>query len=213
MIAEQARVLREQAAAIGELRSDVAALTAEVRELRCRLGRNSGSSSMAPSADDLPGRKPPEPKKAKRGGGRKPGGQPGSPGSHLAWRDEPDDTVPHFPEGSCACGADLAASMKTFEAFVFPDMDGAVIVRDRYACYDKFPGLVHQLCCQHLLRDLADAAETYPGAHCPVQIAQALQGLIHAASTARGQGLPAVPGDVAAPLIRAFRHGVILGLR
>jgi hypothetical protein len=37
----------------------VVALAAEVRELRRRLGRNSGNSSMAPSADDLPGRKPP----------------------------------------------------------------------------------------------------------------------------------------------------------
>ncbi len=103
-------------------------------------------------------------------------------------------------------------SMKTFGAFVFPDMDGVVVVHDRYQNYDKFPGVIHQLCCQHLLRDLADAAETYPGAHWPVQIREALQGLIHAANTARAQGLPAIPGDIAAPLIRAFRHGVILGL-
>src|ERR1039458_8382449 len=109
VIAEQARVPEEQAGAIGELRSDLVALAAEDRELRRRLGRNSGNSSMAPSADDLPGRKPPEPK-PKRGGGRKPGGQPGSPGSHLAWSEEPDDRVPHFPDGSCACGADLAAA-------------------------------------------------------------------------------------------------------
>jgi transposase len=80
LIAEQARVLEEQAAAIGELRADVVALAAEVRELRRRLGRNSGNSSMAPSADDLPGRTPP-PAKPKRGkGGRKPGGQPGFEG-------------------------------------------------------------------------------------------------------------------------------------
>jgi len=63
-----------------------------------------------------------------------------------------------------------------------------------------------------LLRDLADAAETYPGAHWPVQITQALQGLIHAASRARRQGLAAVPDEVAGPLAHAFRHGVILGL-
>ena len=40
--------------------------------------------------------------------------------------------------------------MKTFAAFVFPDMDGAVVVHDRYQNYDAFPGLIHQLCCQHL---------------------------------------------------------------
>ena len=86
------------------------ALAAEVWDLRRRLGRNSGNSSMAPSADDLPGRTPP-PAKPKRGsGGRKPGGQPGAPGSHLAWSGSPEDMVAHFPAGPCACGADLAAA-------------------------------------------------------------------------------------------------------
>jgi hypothetical protein len=35
-------VITEQAAAIEELRADVVALAAEVRELRRRLGRNTG---------------------------------------------------------------------------------------------------------------------------------------------------------------------------
>ncbi|MGH3205207.1 MAG: IS66 family transposase [Streptosporangiaceae bacterium] len=369
LIAEQARVLEEQAAAIGQLRADVVALAAEVRELRRRLGRNSGNSSMAPSADDLPGRTPP-PAKPKRGtGGRRPGGQPGAPGSHLAWSASPDARVPHFPRGTCRCGADLAAaadlgvaascqivdipletatvtqhdlhevacgcgrvhradappgagvagtvtyglalqawcvylivahaipvhrcaeliealtgaepspgfvhsmiaraaaavaqankaircliilahvicadetpiragpgpktrkryllvactnlltyyflgdrSLKTFAAFVLPDMGGAVVVHDRYQNYDAIPGLIHQLCAQHLLRDLADAAQQYPDAHWPAAITQALQGLIHAANTARAQGLAAVPDDVAAPLAHAFKHGVLVGL-
>jgi len=103
-------------------------------------------------------------------------------------------------------------SGRTFAAFVLPDLAGTVVVHDRYQNYDSFPGLIHQLCTQHILRDVADAAETYPGAHWPVQITQALQGLIHAASTARRQGLPAVPGEISAPLTRAFRHGVLLGL-
>jgi transposase len=85
-------------------------------------------------------------------------------------------------------------------------------VYDRYQNYDAIAGLIHQLCRQHLLRDLAAAAQEHPGAHWPVQITQALQGLIHAANTARAQGLPALPGDIAAPLIHAFRHGVLLGL-
>src|SRR6266567_612319 len=110
VIAEQARVLEEQAAAIGELRAGMAALAAEVAELRRRLGRNSGNSSMAPSADDLPGRNPPAPKPKCGKGGRKPGRQPGAPGSHLAWSASPDERVPHFPAGTCECGADLAAA-------------------------------------------------------------------------------------------------------
>ena len=32
------------------------------------------------------------------------------------------------------------------------------------------------------------------------------------ANTARAQGLPAIPGEAAAPLIHAFKHGVLLGL-
>jgi len=87
-----------------------------------------------------------------------------------------------------------------------------VVVHDRYQNYDAIPGLIHQLCTQHLLRDLADAAQQYPGAHWPAAITQALQGLIHAANTARAQGLSAVPEDIAAPLAHAFRHGVLVGL-
>ena len=342
-------------------------LLARVERLERLISRNSGNSSMPPSADDLPGRPPPA-KPARKAGKRKPGKQPGSPGSHLAWSEDPDDTVPHFPDGTCACGAALSGAadlgvtashqqveiplasakviqhdlhavacgcgkvhqaarpegagaarvsygpnlqawcvflmvahaipvhrcaeliesltgakpsagfvhamlaraagqvadvnkliraliilahvvcadetpirvgpgpksrkryllvactrlytyyllgdrdLATFAAFVLPDLDGTVVVHDRYQNYDAFPGLIHQLCTAHLLRDLADAAETYPGAHWPVQIADALRGLIHAANTARDQHLPAVPDLIAAPLEHAFRHGVILGL-
>ncbi|MGH3411314.1 MAG: IS66 family transposase, partial [Streptosporangiaceae bacterium] len=377
VIAEQEQAITElrsdvvaQAGQVGQLREQNAELAARVARLERLISRNSGNSSMPPSGDDLPGRTPPAPKPKRDGkSGRKPGGQPGSKGSHLAWSAEPDERVAHFPAGACGCGAalqdaadlgvaashqqvdiPLAAarvtqhdlhevacgcgavhrapapagagaagtvtyglnlqawcvylmaahaipvhrcaelieslagakpspgfvhgmirraaaavaaanrlircliilahvisadetpirvgpgprtrkkylmvactslltcyflgdrSMKTFTAFVLPDLSGTVVVHDRYQNYDKFPGLIHQLCTAHLLRDLADAAQTYPQAHWPVQVTQALQGLIRAASTARGQGLAAIPADIAAPLTRAFRHGVILGL-
>jgi transposase len=363
-------LLAERDAQVARLEAENAELARRVARLERLISRNSGNSSMPPSGDDLPGRTPPGGKPRRSGAGkRKPGKQPGTPGSYLAWSDQPDERVDHFPQGLCECGAALAGgadlgvaashqqveipleaaqviqhdlhevacgcgkvhraaaptgsgaagtvtygvnlqawcvyliaahavpvhrcaeliealtgakpspgfvhamiaraaaavaeankliraliilahvvcadetpirvgpgpktrkryllvactnlltyyflgdrSMKTFEAFVFPDMDGAVVVHDRYQNYDAFPGLIHQLCCQHLLRDLADAAETYPGAHWPVQIREALQGLIHAANAAREQGLPVIPEGIAAPLTRAFRHGVILGL-
>jgi hypothetical protein len=63
-----------------------------------------------------------------------------------------------------------------------------------------------------LLRDLADAAETYPAAIWPGQIAGALRRLIHAANQARDKNLAAVAHDIAVPLIHAFRHGVLAGL-
>ena len=43
---------------------------------------------MPPGTDDLPGKKPPE-RNARRGGGRKPGRQPGAPGAYLACRTRP----------------------------------------------------------------------------------------------------------------------------
>lgn len=98
VIAEQGRLLDEQAAAIGELRADLVALAEEVRDLRRKLGRSSGNSLMAPSADDLPGRSAPGPGPGRgRDRNRKPGGQPGSKGAHLEWNPDPDDTVPHSP--------------------------------------------------------------------------------------------------------------------
>ena len=308
-----------------------------------------------------------KPQRAGRGK-RNPGKQPGAPGSHLAWSENPDRTVPHFPRGACACGADLAGaadlrvaashqeieipemaakviqhdlhevacacgrvhraappagagapgtvtygislqawcvylmaahaipvhrcaeliealtgarpspgfvhsllaraaaavrhanqliraliitaavicadetpirvgpgpktrkryllvactnlltyyflgdrSLASFEAFVFPDLTG-VVVHDRYQNYDKFPGITHQLCTAHLLRDLEDAAQSYPAAIWPGQIAGALRALIHAANLAREQGLAAVPGEAAAEHLKLFRHGVRAGL-
>jgi hypothetical protein len=56
--------------------------------------------------------------------------------------------------------------MGTFKAFVLPDLSGAV-VHDRYQNYDAFP-VARQLCTAHPLRDLEDAAETYPDAVWPV---------------------------------------------
>jgi hypothetical protein len=46
-----------------------------------------------------------------------------------------------------------------------------------------------QLCGAHLLRDIEDAAQSYPGAIWPGQIADALRALIHAANLAREQPL------------------------
>jgi hypothetical protein len=101
----------------------------------------------------------------------------------------------------------------SFARFVLPDLAG-VVVRDRYGVYDhsRLGKLTHQLCCAHLLRDLQDAAETYPRAAWPAQASTALRQLIGAANRARDQGLPAVPPAVAGPLAAAFRDGVTAGL-
>lgn len=370
--AENAR-LREQVERLQVLNEDKDAKIADLQDKVARLerliSRDSGNSSMPPSADDLPGHTPPQRKSRGGGSKRKPGRQPGAPGAFLAWSDYPDTTVPHFPRGACACGADLgqaqdlgvryshqvsdlpqvraqviqhdrhevacgcgrrhvagappqagapgtvtyglnvqawcvflmvmhhipvqrcadviesmtgtrpsegwvhglleraaravAAANKairaliilarvicgdetpirsgpgpksrkkylhvactslltyyflgdrtlpSFRSFVYSDLHGSVIVHDRYQNYDSFSGVQHQLCTAHLLRDLEDAAQSYPGAAWPAQTAEGLRALIHAANQARGQHLAAVPSDATAGHLRLFRHGVLCGL-
>jgi hypothetical protein len=377
MLVEKNAVLADLAERNGQLSGQVEALSGQVEALLARVAklerqvsRNSGNSGMPPSSDDIPGRTPPAPKPGReRGGTKKQGKQPGAPGAHLAWSDDPGDTLPLFPHGECGCGRDLddaldlgiarshqvvdtpeatatvtqydehavqcrcgkthvaeppagagesgtvtyglnlqalvvfllvmhhvpvercaqvvealtgarpsdgfvhsmiaraavavrgvnmliralvitasvvsadetpirvgpgpkakkkyllvactnlltcfflgGRSMETFDCFVFPDLSGAVIVHDRYRNYDKIPGVLHQLCTQHLLRDLEDAAQAYPGAIWPGQAAEALRALIHASNVARDKGLASVPDDETAADLRLFRQAVVVGL-
>jgi len=363
---EEIALLRDQ---LEVLRAQVKEQQEKIARLERLLSRNSGNSSMPPSSDDQPGKRQPKQRSRRTDGRRKPGKQPGAPGAYLAWNDHPGKTVDHFPEGDCACGADLAGAedlgvtashqvtdipaqeaqttqhdrhtvrcrcgrlhtapapeeagapgtvvygvniqawcvflmvmhhipvqrcadilesltgtrpsdgyvhsllaraargvaavnkliralivlarvvcadetptrcgpgpktrkkyllvactnlltcyflgdrdLATFKEFVFPDLSGSVVVHDRYACYDHFGGVSHQLCAAHLLRDLEDAAETYPDAIWPDQAASNLRALIHQANLARAQGLDAVPADSIAEELKLFRHGVRVGL-
>jgi transposase len=107
-------------------------------------------------------------------------------------------------------------SLETFKAFVVKDLgeSGSVIVHDRYQNYDSatLGPLIHQLCTAHLLRDLDGAAQVYPDAVWPVQIADALRALIHEANLAREQGLPAIATDIRDALLTRFRNGMLVGL-
>jgi transposase len=364
--ASNARLRAENA----ELKAQLAEQAEKIARLERLVSRDSGNSSMPPSTDDLPGKKPPERRTRQGGTKRKPGKQPGAPGAYLAWNEHPDDTVPHFPRGACPCGADLkdardlgvkyshqvtdlpeaaaetvqhdrhevecacgrrhvadappeaagapgtvtyglsfqawcvflmvmhhvpvercadilesmsgtrpsdgwvhgllsraakavAAANKTiraliilarvicgdetplragpgpkakkkylqvactnlltcyflgdrdlpsFKDFIYSDLHGTVVVHDRYVNYDHFTGISHQLCTAHILRDIEDAAQSYPDAIWPGQIARELRALIHQANLARAQGLQAVPGDAITEHLRMFRHGVNAGL-
>ena len=102
LIAAQAERIEALEALVADLREQLAAAL--------RAGsRNSGNSSMPPSSDDLPGRKPPRKQRraAERAEKKKRGKQPGSPGASMTW-EVPDWTEDHFPVGSCSCGRDLA---------------------------------------------------------------------------------------------------------
>jgi hypothetical protein len=91
-----------------ELKAQIAEQAERIARLERLISRNSGNSSMPPSTDDLPGKKPPERRTGQGGMKRKPGKQPGAPGAFLAWNEHPDKTEDAFPEGICPCGADLA---------------------------------------------------------------------------------------------------------
>jgi transposase len=107
-------------------------------------------------------------------------------------------------------------SLTTFKASVVADLaaSGSVIVHDRYQNYDstELGELVHQLCCAHLCRDLDGAAEVYPEEHWPVQIAEALRGLIHQANLARQAGHDSIDAAEREQLIKHFTDGVRVGL-
>jgi transposase len=366
---ELVALVRDQAYELGRLRAENADLRAQLDRLERLLSRNSGNSSMPPSTDDLPGKTPPGDRPIGGGGAmkRERGKQPGAPGAHLAWREDPDDTVPHIPKGTCGCGADLTdgvdlgvarshqqhevpamsatctqhdlyavrcgcgqvhvadrpdgvadtpvsygpnlqswcvylmvvhaipvqrcaqlvesltgaapsvgwvhglltrtagalvevdklirtlltvayavccdetpirvgprkakryllvactdlytwyhlgdRSLATFKDFGLGQLSG-VVVHDRYTNYDSktFAGLVHQLCTAHILRDLADAAECYPQAGWPIQIADALRDLIHAANTARDNDYNAIDAGLLDTRIGWLRAGVAVGL-
>ncbi len=102
----------------------IAELEAEIAELRRQLGQNSQNSSKPPSTDS-PFTKP-APKSLRRKSGRKPGGQPGHPGSTLTLVADPNERLRHEP-GQCAgCGAELAAApevgMERRQVFDLPPM-------------------------------------------------------------------------------------------
>jgi hypothetical protein len=105
--------------------------------------------------------------------------------------------------------------LDTFKATVLADVAaGTVVVHDRYNLYDNkaFAQIVHQLCAQHLLRDLAGAGETYPDAVWPTQITDALRALIHHTNTARDNCAGAIDPTLRAGLLHTLKHGVLAGL-
>ena len=109
MVADDPRPSYEELAALVAVQAKrIAELEAEIAELRRQLGQNSQNSSKPPSTDS-PFTKP-APKSLRRKSGRKPGGQPGHPGSTLTLVADPNERLRHEP-GQCAgCGADLAAA-------------------------------------------------------------------------------------------------------
>jgi transposase len=119
---ELAELVVRQAERIEQLEADVA-------ELRRQLGQNSRNSSRPPSSDS-PFTKP-APRSLRRRSGRKPGGQPGHPGSTLAMVDNPNQRRRHEPGPCTGCGASLVnapeVGMERRQVFDLPPMTVQVI--------------------------------------------------------------------------------------
>jgi transposase len=108
-----------------------------------------------------------------------------------------------------------ARSLETMKDFgILPDFAG-IAVTDRYgnyfhATWKNISG--HQACIAHILRDLQDCAEAYPGTHWPGQAQDALRKLIHARNQASGDGLDAIPAAIREPLELQFRRAITVAL-
>ena len=127
---------------------EIAALRAEVADLRERLGRNPRNSSMPPSAEGFS--KPPAPSRAeRRAQARKQGKQPGAPGKDLAQVADPDQVIHHAPPSCSSCGSELddavVVSTERRQVFELPEI-GLVVTeyiaerrRCRCGCTTKAP--------------------------------------------------------------------------
>jgi hypothetical protein len=92
---------------IAELTGQVARFSARVDELGRQARRDSSTSSRPPSSD-CPYRKKDGNRSLRERGKRRPGKQPGDPGSTMSLVDDPDETIECPPPACRGCGADLA---------------------------------------------------------------------------------------------------------
>ena len=83
-----------------KLNETIEELSQRIKELTEQIGLNSRNSSKPPSTD---GFNKPAPKSLNKPSGKKSGGQPGHPGSHLDIDAEPDEIISHEPSACQGC--------------------------------------------------------------------------------------------------------------
>jgi transposase len=88
----------------------IAALEAEIAELRRLITRSSKNSSLPPSRDSREAR---QRRPKKRSSGKKQGGQPGHEGTHREMVADPDRVIEHWPESCEGCGAQFGRGEQT----------------------------------------------------------------------------------------------------
>lgn len=105
---QQAQLTAQEQRLVGQER-EIVALTARVKELADRLGTDSHNSSKPPSSDGFAKKT----RSLRQKSGKKPGGQPGHPGSTLRFSEAPDEVVTHRPAACRGCGEVLAGEPAT----------------------------------------------------------------------------------------------------
>ena len=108
-LAEAYRVIGELTARAEQLAVVNERLTARVEELERQVRRDSASSSRPPSSDS-PYKKKGRDRSLRERGKRRPGKQPGDPGTTMKLVDDPDERL-WFPPAACrGCGKGLAGA-------------------------------------------------------------------------------------------------------
>jgi len=111
-LAEAYRLIAELTAHAGRMTAQVERLSARVEELERQARKDSSTSSRPPSADN-PYRKKGGDRSLRERGKRRPGKQPGDPGSTMSLVDDPDKSIDCPPAVCRVTGADLAAAPVT----------------------------------------------------------------------------------------------------
>jgi transposase len=102
----------ELAARLAEAYRLIGELTARVEQLE-RLARRDSSTSSRPPSSDSPYKKKSRDRSLRERGERRPGKQPGDPGTTMRLVDDPDERL-EFPPSACrGCGAGLAGTPVT----------------------------------------------------------------------------------------------------
>ena len=103
-LAEAYQLIGELTARVEELSTQNERLAARVEDLERQVRRDSSTSSRPPSSDS-PYRKKSRDRSLRERGKRRPGKQPGDPGTTMNLIDDPDERLFFPPEACRGCGA------------------------------------------------------------------------------------------------------------
>jgi transposase len=108
VIAQLTGQVRETAARVEEAVAENGRLAARVEALERRAGKDSSTSSKPPSSDSPYKKKEPRDRSLRERGKRRPGKQPGEPGTTMSLVDDPDERFEYPPAECRGCGSGLA---------------------------------------------------------------------------------------------------------